>query len=103
VHDADYSQTWTQFSQRCQAGLAQVVREADAARDIWIFTSGGTISAMLQPLLGIGDDRIFDLNWALFNTGVTKLLFSGERISVSYINSYAHLEQRRRSELLTYR
>lgn len=102
-YDSDYSQTWTQFGQRSQAALQQVMAEADGARDIWIFTSGGTISALLQPLLGIGNDRIFDLNWALLNTGVSKLLFSGERVSVSYINNYAHLEQQGRGELITYR
>jgi broad specificity phosphatase PhoE len=102
-HDDEYSESWPQFQLRCFAALQQVISEADASRDLWVFTSGGTISAILQTLLGISNDKIFDLNWSLMNTGITKILFSGQRISVSYINNYAHLEQHRRAELLTYR
>lgn len=102
-HDTDYSETWPQFCQRCRAALMQVIADAGTARDIWVFTSGGTISAILQSILGIGDDKIFDLNWTLVNSGVTKILFSGQRISTSYINSQAHLEHLHRAELITYR
>ena len=79
------------------------MREAGTARDIWVFTSGGTISTILQTILGVGNDKIFDLNWTLVNSGVTKILYSGERISTSYINSQAHLELQQRTELITYR
>ncbi len=102
-HDAEYTETWPQFCQRCRAALAQVIAEAGTARDIWVFTSGGTISAILQDILGIGNANIFELNWTLVNSGVTKILFSGQRLSTSYINSQAHLEHLHRAELITYR
>ena len=102
-YDDEYTETWPQFCQRSREALAQVMREAGTARDIWVFTSGGTISAILQAILGIGNDKIFDLNWTLVNSGVTKILYSGERISTSYINSQAHLELQQRTELITYR
>ncbi len=102
-HDRDYVETWPAFQQRCQTALAELMASAGEARNIWVFTSGGPISAMLQPLLGIPDARIFDLNWMLLNTGVTRLLFGKGRTSVSYFNAVGHLELAQDSNLLTYR
>lgn len=69
----------------------------------WVFTSGGPISAICQQLLAIPDRQIFELNWALVNTGVTKLLCRPGRVSLSYLNSFAHLENSRDATLVSYR
>ncbi|MCB1660160.1 MAG: histidine phosphatase family protein, partial [Pseudomonadales bacterium] len=83
--------------------LAQVRADAGNARHIWVFTSGGTITAIVQQLLALDPQQAFAINWNLVNTGVTKLLFSGERLSLSYLNSHGHLEQQHQAELITYR
>jgi len=102
-YDHDYAETWPAFRERCWQGLQQLVQQCGSSQDIWVFTSGGPITAICQQLLAIPDQTIFNLNWALLNAGVTKLLYSGNRISLSYLNNCAHLEQHRRPELLTYR
>ena len=99
--DADYSESWPAFQQRCQQALRQLAEKT--SQDIWVFTSGGAISAMVQGVTGIPDSRIFEINWTLLNTGVTKLLYQPGRISLSYLNNPAHLEIHRRPELITYR
>jgi hypothetical protein len=54
-------------------------------------------------LFAIPDTRIFDLNWTLVNTGVTPLRGRPGRVSLGYLNSRAHRERHRRSELITHR
>ncbi|MCP5174530.1 MAG: histidine phosphatase family protein [Moraxellaceae bacterium] len=102
-YDHDYQQTWSAFQQATWQALAQVRAEAANARHIWVFTSGGTITAIVQQLLALDPQQAFAINWNLVNTGVTKLLFSGERLSLSYLNSHGHLEQQHQAELITYR
>ena len=101
--DEDYAESWPSFQQRCWKGLHQIIEQAGPSQDIWVFTSGGPITAIAQQLLTIPDSHIFNLNWSLVNAGVTRLLYSGNRLSLSYLNNHAHLEQHRRADLVTYR
>ncbi|WP_211473670.1 histidine phosphatase family protein [Collimonas humicola] len=102
-HDGDYSEPWPLFKARCQAALAGLLEQAGKGQSVWVFTSGGPVSVICQQLLAIPDRQIFELNWALVNTGVTKLLHSPGRVSLSYMNSYAHLEGARDPGLVSYR
>ncbi|WP_395826033.1 histidine phosphatase family protein [Collimonas sp.] len=102
-HDADYGETWSQFKARCNAALARVLERIGGAQSAWVFTSGGPISAICQQLLAIPDQQIFELNWSLVNTGVTKLQYRPGRLSLSYLNSFAHLESARDATLVSYR
>ncbi|MGB7192600.1 MAG: histidine phosphatase family protein [Collimonas pratensis] len=102
-HDGDYSESWAVFKARCNAALARLLEAAGKGQSAWVFTSGGPVSAICQQLLAIPDRQIFELNWALVNTGVTKLLHSPGRVSLSYMNSYAHLESARDPGLVSYR
>jgi len=101
--DAEYTESWPQFRQRCQHALRRLVESSTSGQDIWVFTSGGPITAMVQGVTDIPDSRIFDINWALINTGVTKLLYRPGQVSLSYLNNPAHLDVHRRPELTTYR
>ncbi len=101
--DADYRESWPAFRQRCRAGLDRLLATADPSHAVWVFTSGGAISALLQSVLAIPDTRIFELNWTLVNSGVTRLRYRPGRVSLDYLNSQAHLERQRRPALITYR
>ena len=94
AHAADAGPAWT---------LDRLMATVDPAQDVWVFTSGGAITALVQSVLAIPDERIFELNWALVNTGVTQLRYRPGRVSLSYLNSQAHLERQRRPALITYR
>lgn len=102
-HDADYGESFADFRQRVVAALARLTETYQERPEVWVFTSGGAISVIVQELLAIPDRRVFDLNWTLVNGGVTKLLHQPGRIGVSYVNSQAHLERQQQPELITYR
>jgi broad specificity phosphatase PhoE len=58
-----------------------------------VFTSGGTISVIIQHILNLTDQQTLAINQQARNTSVTKLLFSENMLSVDYFNNYSHLEQ----------
>jgi len=107
-HDGEYSESWPVFRARCTAALAKLIDNGGSQR-IVVFTSGGTISTLAQYVLGMSDPQVFQLNWSIVNSSVTKLLFqSGSdgksgRVSLSYLNNFSHLEKSRDAALVTYR
>ena len=67
--------------------------ENKKSKDILVFTSGGTISVIVQHILKLSDQQALEINQQARNTSVTKLLFSENMLSVDYLNNYSHLEQ----------
>lgn len=100
AHDDDYRETWDGFRRRVLAALDTAIEQSDG--DLWVVTSGGPISVVIQSLLGLDDRKALSLNDVIANTSVTQLLFSGEHRSLAVFNNYAHLEQAS-PELVTYR
>lgn len=102
-YDADYKETWTQFKKRCVNAIKDVINQelnkksvalaSDNTKDICIFTSGGTISVIVQHILGLSDQATLSLNQQIRNTAVTKLLFSDQQLNLDYLNNYSHLTQ----------
>ena len=106
--DHEYTETWHTFQQRCiRAFLEQVTRD-DGAKNIAIFTSGGTIAAICQHVLGIPDAQFSALNWSLVNTGVTRIHVQPgregheNRYALSYLNNFSHLEVLNNPKCITY-
>lgn len=61
-----------------------------------------------QYLLGLSDAQVMPLNFTLVNSAVTKLLYRSRsaepgKVSLNYLNNYAHLEQQGEAKLITYR
>lgn len=102
-HDADYSESWQGFCARCVAALKRLTEEAGPSRTSIVFTSGGPIAGICQYLLELPTQRTLDLNLSLVNCAVTGLLYQRSRISVSYINNFAYLEQVGETRLVSYR
>ena len=88
---ADYPESWSAFRERVLTALRQATAAANGG-DILVVSSGGPIAVVMQAVLGLTDDRALALNEVIANTSVTRLLFSGERMSLSVFNSYEHLE-----------
>ncbi len=103
AHDAEYTEPWPVFRSRCVAALERVLAEAAPSQNIVIFTSGGTISTLCQQVLGLQDKQVAELNWALVNSAVTKLFYQPGKLSLSYLNNYAHLEWLGEKNAVTYR
>ncbi len=102
AHDDEYAEPWPVFRERCVTALHDVIAALGPSRTAAVFTSGGTISAILQHLLGLPDDRVFALNRTLVNCGVTKLVYGANGTYVSTWNEHSHLEGDA-GALLTYR
>jgi broad specificity phosphatase PhoE len=99
-NDSDYKESWPQFQNRCVSSLQDVMKQELSAKslqkskrtqDICIFTSGGVISAIIQHILGLSDEKTLVVNQQLRNTSVTKLLCSGDSLNIDYLNNYGHL------------
>lgn len=102
-HDHEYRESWLAFRGRCVSALERLLKDAAGARSTVVFSSGGPISAITQELLGLSDERAAQLNWTMVNSSVTKVLHNRERVTLSYLNAYPHLEQSRQAQIITYR
>lgn len=102
-YDAEYSEPWPVFRARCIAALDRLIESAAPSQNIIVFTSGGTISTLCQHLLGLENKQMAELNWSLINGAVTKLLYQGDRLTLSYLNNFAHLEWLGEANAVTYR
>jgi len=109
-YDSDYSETWQAFQRRCIDALKRQIALQDGAKNIVIFTSGGTISALCQHVIGFPDLRFAEFNWSFVNSGVSRLSVppqdSGSlnegRCNFMYLNNFSHLEVLNQSQLITY-
>ncbi|GIZ51416.1 histidine phosphatase family protein [Noviherbaspirillum aridicola] len=102
-YDADYGEPWPAFRTRCCGALQRVLDGAGKSQNILVFTSGGTIATICQQVLGLGDRQVAELNWSLVNGAVTKLFYQPGRVTLSYLNNYAHLEWLGEPGSVTYR
>ena len=111
-HDAEYREPWPVFRQRCVSALRRLSEAATASRTIVVFTSGGTIATLCQHVLRMPDPQVFELNWTLVNSAVTKLYCRSSAradaggaidLSLGYLNNYTHLEVLGKHDAVTYR
>jgi broad specificity phosphatase PhoE len=107
-YDHQYKESWTQFKQRCLTALTDVIAQNSTknsegnSKNILVFTSAGPIAVLAQHILALADQQIFALNQQFTNSGVTKLLFDKQRLTIDYLNNYSHLELIDK-KLITYR
>lgn len=102
-HDRDYKESWLEFRDRCITGFTALLEHCAAGEHVAVFTSGGPISIITQHLLGVPDEHVLKLNYAMINASITKIFYNGERVSLSSFNSYSHLESAANPMLVTYR
>lgn len=76
---------------------------AGSGDHVAIFTSGGTIAALLHLVTGITPSQAFALNWQIINTSLSQLKFRGRDVALASFNSQAHVQLLRAPELVTYR
>jgi len=102
--DGPYREGWGAFGRRCRAAFARCTEAAGpAAGRVCVVTSGGPIAAIVQGLLGLDDARTLDLNFALFNAGLTRVRASGGRMGLVTFNTIGHLERTGDQEMITRR
>lgn len=102
-HDTLGLQSWLGFVARVQAGLDRIIASAAPDERIAVFTSGGTITALLHLITGMPAPQAFELSWHIVNTSLHRLGFRGSEVTLASFNSYTHLQLLKAPELITYR
>ncbi|WP_160286575.1 histidine phosphatase family protein [Pseudomonas knackmussii] len=102
-HHKDGLVSWQEFLDTVHDGLQRLLQQASGRDNIAVFTSGGTITALLQLIVGMPAIKAFELNWQIVNTSLNRLKFRGSEVSLASFNSHVHLELLKAPELITYR
>lgn len=102
-HDSDGLQSWQAFVAQVQAGLHRILDRAEGGEHIAVFTSGGTITALLHLITQMPAEQAFQLNWHIVNTSFNQLKFRGHEVALTGFNNHAHLQLMNMPELITYR
>jgi broad specificity phosphatase PhoE len=100
LHNDEYSEPWTEFVERARAGM-EALENADGAKNILVFTSGGPISAVAASLLGLGPDGWMRLNRTCANCSETKVISGRSGTSLVTWNAHGYFDSQR--EMITYR
>lgn len=95
--------TWPGFVSQVAGGLQRLLQLAQSKDNIAVFTSGGTITALLHLITGVTAEKAFELNWQIVNTSLSRLKFRGSDVALASFNSHAHLELLKAPELITFR
>lgn len=102
-HEQPDLQSWQAFIAQVEGGLVRLLQQAESKQNIAVFTSGGTITALLHLIAGLPADKAFELNWQIVNTSLSCLKFRGNQVSLASFNSHAHLQLLKAPELITFR
>ncbi len=94
---------WHGFHGRIKAGLESIMRNEGRSKTLILSTSGGVIGTIVAHVLGLSNHMGVELNWAVHNASITRLIYNEEKISLSMFNALPHLECAGRRELITYR
>lgn len=101
-HNGDYPESWGGFCARVENALLRLRERLGKSQTALVFTSGGPITAVVQQLLQLRDEKAFRLNWTLANAAITKLIYSEHGLHLSSLNDHAHFEGAH-ARLITYR
>jgi broad specificity phosphatase PhoE len=99
-HASQYAEPFGAFRHRVISGLEALL--SSSAQTTVAFSSGGSIAVMVQALMGLDIERTMNVNTLMANGAITKIVYSGSRRSVAYVNSYGFLEGQS-SELVSFR
>jgi broad specificity phosphatase PhoE len=91
AYDADYPEPYAVFQSRVVAGFGRLQARVEKGQTALVFTSGGTISAIVRSLLDLRPARAFHLNTVMVNTSFTHVQVGAGRASLVTFNNFAHL------------
>ncbi|AZE94196.1 Phosphoglycerate mutase family protein [Pseudomonas orientalis] len=103
TYDPPGLESWQGFVERVEAGLQRILEAADNSHRIAVFTSGGTITALLHLITRMPVAQAFELNWQIVNTSLNQLKFRGREVALASFNSHAHLQLLKAPQLITFR
>lgn len=106
AQDNSEFQSWADFSGDVRSVVEEIIAREGSGKTVGVFTSGGTIATIVAYVLGVSGERVYKFYEPLINCSVTRLLYSGEKISLSSFNDHLFIRQlatKTGEALLTYR
>jgi broad specificity phosphatase PhoE len=94
---------WRSFHGRIIAAIENIMRTEGRSKTLLISTSGGVIGTIVAHVLGLANHVGIELNWAVHNASITRLIYNADKVSLSMFNGLPHLDQDGRRQLITYR
>lgn len=99
-------QSWAEYSGNVRSLVAEIVAREGSGKTVGVFTSGGTIATIVAHILGASGEQVYKFYEPLINCSVTRLLYSGDKISLSSFNEHLFIQSlasKTGETLLTYR
>jgi broad specificity phosphatase PhoE len=94
---------WRGFHGRIVGAVERIMREEGRSKTLVLSTSGGVIGTIVAHVLGLANHIGIELNWAVHNASITRLIYNADKMSLSMFNGLPHLDQEGRRQLITYR
>jgi len=104
--DATGIQSWDEYSGGVRDALSEVMQSQGSGKNVGIFASGGTIATIVAQVLGLGGAHTYAFYEPVINCSVTRLFYSGKKVSLSYYNDHSYLDllgSQNGEQLVTYR
>ena len=94
---------WKGFHGRIVSAVETIMREEGRSKTLVISTSGGVIGTIVAHVLGLANHVGIELNWAVHNASITRLIYNADKVSLSMFNGLPHLDREGLRGLITYR
>lgn len=88
----DYNESWTTFCERVKNGLQKIEKESQKEDIVFVFSSGGSISVIMQKILDLSIQKTFEMQLNIANCSITKLRTSSRGIQLLSFSDYAHFD-----------
>jgi broad specificity phosphatase PhoE len=101
--EAEAMTPWVGFHGRVTSAIENIMRTEGRSKTLIISTSGGVIGTVVAHVMGLANHTGIELNWAVHNASITRLIYSADKISLSLFNGLPHLDRAELRHLITYR
>ena len=97
--DVPEVESWQTFRTNVKRGLNTILDQTNRGNKIGVFTSGGTIAAVVAESLQIKDEeRVAALNFSIRNTSYSRFFYSNDQFNLLAFNELPHLTK----EMITF-
>jgi len=101
--EAEDMTPWRGFHGRIVSAIETLMRTEGRSKTLIVSTSGGVIGTLVANVMGLSDHTGIELNWAVHNASITRLIYSADKVSLSMFNALPHLDRAELRHLITYR
>lgn len=97
----DYAETWEQMVNRTYDGFQNIYSNISSEQSVLVYTSAGTISALLSKILQLSLEDTLHLQWHMPNCAISTIKLNDGEYTVDTVSSIDHFENC--PELITFR